>query len=171
MAMASIRFTVRRKGGALGGQTLEHPVPEFEWHTFKNLPNAEAFVKKAYFAAAQKLVREINEGKNSTDNHHLQSTESLIARSLKFTREEIEDWCESRDWSKAKFSGNPAKAIAFLTENLPLLSVNEGAFPQKLRSRAAELVASVADSKADPVADYLWVKLTQEPKHDDLSNL
>jgi hypothetical protein len=171
MAMTSIRFTVRRKGGALGGQTLEHPVPEFEWHTFKNLPNSETFVKKAYLAAVQKLVREIHEAKNGTEEHHLQSMESLIARSIKFTREEIEDWCESRDWSNAKFSSDPAKAIAFLKENLPLVSANEEAFPQKHRSRAAELVASMADLKADPVADYLWVKLTQEPKQYDFELL
>lgn len=167
MTMTTIRFTVRRKGGVLSGQTIEHSVPEFEWHTFKNLPNAEAFVKKAYFAAAQKCAREINEGSNGTDTHHLQSMDSLIARSIRFTREEIEDWCESRDWSKIKFGIEPAKAISYLKTNLPQLAVSESVFPQQLRSRAAELVASVADSKADPVADYLWVKLTQESKLDD----
>ncbi|WP_292936335.1 hypothetical protein [Noviherbaspirillum sp.] len=168
MTTTNIRFTVRRKGGRLGGQTLEHAVPEFDWTTFKNLPNADAFVKKAYFSAAQKIVRELHEGKNGTELHHLQSVENLMARSLKFTREEIEDWCESREWAKAAFQVESDKAINFLKQNLPLLSTNESAFPGKLRARAAEIVAEVADVKADPVADYLFVKLTQEQTKDDL---
>jgi hypothetical protein len=71
MPLTSIRFTVRNKGGKLGGQTLQHDVAEFNWQQFKNTSNAEAFVKKAYIAAAQKLVRDIHEGKNQTEVHHL----------------------------------------------------------------------------------------------------
>jgi hypothetical protein len=166
MPFTPIRFTVRRKGGALGGQTLEHQVAEFDWPAFKNTPNAEAFVKKAYFAAAQKLIRELHEGKSQTEEHHLQTMESLVARSLKFTREEIEEWCESRDWSTAKFTVEPSKAVRLLKEHLPNLSSSEATFPEHLRQRAAEVVAEVADSKSDPVADYLFVKLSQEQKKD-----
>ena len=168
MPFTPIRFTVRKKGGPLGGQTLEHQVAEFDWLIFKNTPNAEAFVKKAYVAAAQKLVRELHEGKNQTEEHHLQSMESLIARSLKFTREEIDDWCASRDWTPVKFKIEAQKAISVLKEHLPGLSSSEFTFPEHLRTRAAEIVAEVADSKSDPVADYLFVKLSQEQKRDDL---
>ena len=171
MPSTLIRFTVRRKGGPLGGQTIEHQVADFDWLLFKNTPNAEAFAKKAYVAAAQKLVRELNERKSQTEEHHLQSMESLIARSLKFTREEIEDWCESRNWSVVKFTVEPQKGIALLKENLPNLTSSEFSFPEKLRARAAEIVAEVADSKSDPVADYPFVKLSQEQKKDDLFNL
>jgi len=168
MPLTPIRFTVRRKGGALSGQTIEHAVADFDWALFKNLPNAEVFVKKAYFSAAQRLVREIHEGKSQSEEHHLQSMESLVARSLKFTKDEIADWCESRDWTKASFKAEPDKSIRLLTEHLPALSSSEFSFPQHLRTRAAEIVAEVADSKADPIADYLFVKLSQEQKKQDL---
>ena len=168
MSSTPIRFTVRDKGGALGGQTLEHEVADFDWASFKNTPNAEAFVRKAYFAAAKKLVRELHEGKNQTEEHHLQSMDSLIARSLKFSREELVEWCESRDWSRASFKVEPQKAIQLLKEHLPGLSSSELAFPEHLRLRAAEIVAEVADSKSDPIADYLFVKLSQEQKPQDM---
>lgn len=170
MTLTTIRFTVRKKGGKLSGQTLEHQVAEFDWQTFKNTPNAEVFVKKAYYAAAQKLVREIHEGNMQTGGHHLQSMESLIARSLKFTRDEIAEWCDSRDWGCAKFKVEPEKGIAVLKELLPGLSSSEFRFPKEIRSRAAEIVAEVADIKADPVANYLFVKLTQDQKEDSLAD-
>jgi hypothetical protein len=164
MSLTSIRFRVRNKGGKFAGQILEHSVADFDWAAFKNTPNAEAFAKKAYAAAAQKLVRELYEGKNQTDDRHLQSMESLIARSLKFTRDEIVDWCDSRDWRRAKFTIPAEKAIKTLKEHLPNLSSDDFGFPENLRIRAAEIVAEVADSKSDPVADYLFVKLSQEQR-------
>ena len=163
MSLTSIRFKIRNRGGAFGGQSFEYRVPAFDWNVFKNTPNAEAFVKKAYFAAAQKLVRDLVEEKISTEEHHLESMEALVARSLKFTRQEIQDWCESRDWSVARFNVNPEAAIKTLKTHLPNLSSDEYAFPLKLRTRAAELVAEVADQNADPVADYLFVKLAYVP--------
>ena len=168
MALSPVRFTVRKKCGSLGGQTLEGQVAEFNWELFKNTPNAAEFVRKAYFAAAQKLIRDIHENKNQTEEHHLQSIESLIARSLKFTKEEIEEWCESRDWARAKFSVEPEKGVRLLKEHLPGLSSSDYSFPEKLRTRAAEIVAEVADSKADPVADFLFVKLSQQKSIDEL---
>ena len=169
MTLTTIRFRVRNKGGKLGGEILEHQVAEFDWSTFKNTPNAEAFVKKAYYAAAKKLVREIHEGNRQTGDHHLQSMESLIARSLKFTREEIAEWCDSRDWGCAKFKVETEKGIAVLKEHLPGLSSSEFRFPEKIRSRAAEIVAEVANINADPVANYLFSKLTQNQKNNSLA--
>lgn len=171
MSYTMIRFTVRNKGGALGGQTLEHEIPEFDWDKFKNTPNAEVFAKKAYLAAAQKNVRELYEKKNYTEEHHLHSMENLIAHSIKYTREEIEDWCECRDWSQAKFTIDSAKGIQFLKEHLPALSTMEFSFPENLRARAAEIVAEVAYSKSDPIAEYLFVKLTQVQKEKSLIDL
>ena len=171
MPLTSIRFTVRNKGGKLGGQTLEHSVAEFDWQAFKNMPNAEVFVKKAYYATAQKLIRELHEGKNQTEDHHLQSMESLIAKSLKFTRDEIVEWCKNRDWTKVKFASAPEKAIGMLKENLPNLSSSEVAFLEHLRAMAADIVAKVADLQVDPVANYLFVKLSQEQKQDYMLNL
>lgn len=169
MALTTIRFTVRNKGGKLGGETLEHQVAEFDWSTFKNTPNAEAFAKKAYDAEARRLIREIYEGNRQTSDHHLQSMESLIAKSLKFTREEIEEWCNSRDWRCAKFKCEPEKGIAVLKEHLPGLSSSEFRFPEKLRCRAAEIVAEVANINTDPVANYLFSKLTQDQMNNTLA--
>jgi len=120
--------------------------------------------QKAYFTAAQKLVRDIYEGKNQTEVHHLQSMESLVARSLKFNRDEIEEWCDSRDWARANFAVkvDASKAILMLKNNLPALSNSDFGFPENLRRRAAEIVNKVADINADPVADFLFVKLSQE---------
>lgn len=168
MTKATIRFRIRDRGGEFGGQTFVHKVPAFDWALFKNTPNAEAFAKKAYFAAAQKLVRDLVEQKGATSDRHLESMEALIARSLKFTKQEIADWCESRDWSRAKFEADPDRGIRTLKENLPSISSDEFAFPVKLRARAAELVAEVADEGSDPIADYLFVKLAQRDLSLDL---
>ena len=170
MGRKAIRFTVRNRGGASGGKTIEHEVPEFDWAAFKNTVNAEAFVKKAYFSAAQRICREIHEKKNGTTEDHLQSVESLIARSINFTQGEIEDWINSRDWRRVESVNNRDKAIAFLKKNLPLLANTDQAIPEKAREKVAELVAGLADPDADPVADYLWVKLTQDQTSDELLN-
>ena len=162
MPFTTIRFRIRNRGGNFGGQIFEHKIPEFDWNLFKNTPNAEAFVKKAYVATAQKLVRDLIEEKDGTDERHLESMEALIARSLKFTRQEILEWCENRDWTRARFTVDPKEAIATLKANLPNMSSDEFGFPLNLRSRAAEIVAEVADLKSDPLADYLFVKLAQE---------
>jgi hypothetical protein len=94
----------------------------------------------------------------------------LIARSLKFNRHEIKEWCDSREWECAKFSTgvDANKAIATLKSELPKLSNSDFSFPEHLRLRAAEIVAEVADTNSDPVADFLFVKLSQEQKSAEL---
>lgn len=173
MEKSNIRFRVRNKGGKSAGEILEHEVPVFSWDEFKNLANAEAFVKKAYYAAAKRIVREIHENINGTNDSHIQSIESLIGRSIYFSQEEIRDWIDSRNWSYAQFSYGVDKdeAIKFLSNNLPLVSTNDNAIPDKLRNKAADIVAEIADIKSDPIADYLWVKLTQEKHETDLMAL
>ncbi len=162
MPLTPIRFTVRRRGGEFGGQTLEYSVAAFDWELFKNTANAEAFVRKAYYAAAQKLVRDLVEEKTPTAPHHLMSMENLVARSLRFTHQEIAEWCEARDWSNATFTIDFDKAVRFMKDNLPNLASAEFSFPSKLRERAAEVVAEVADRESDPVANFLFIKLTQQ---------
>ena len=168
MSKTPIRFTIRRRGGEFAGHTYEYRVAAFEWDLFKNTPNAEAFAKKAYYAAAQKLVRDMVEEKPSTDEHHLISMENLIARTLKFTKQEIIYCCDSRDWSQAKFAIDSDKGVEIMKDKLPNLSSAEFAFPAKLRVRAAEIVAEVADKDSDPIANYLFVKLTQTQPELDL---
>jgi hypothetical protein len=168
MPMTPIRFTIRRRGGEFAGHEYTYRVAAFDWELFKNTPNAEAFTKKAYYAAAQKLVRDMVEEKPTTDEHHLVSMENLIARTLKFTKQEIIDWCESREWSLAKFTIDSEKGVKIMKDNLPNLSSAEFAFPQKLRARAAEIVAEVADKDSDPIANYLFVKLSQTQPELDL---
>ena len=164
MPKVTIRFRVRDKGGKSAGKIVEGQIPEFNWESFKNAPNAEAFVKKAYLSVAQRLVREVNEGSNGTEEHHLESIENLIARSLKFTKKEIKEWCDSRNWSNNEVS---SKWIKFLTSNLPNLAISDD-FQNDCRTRAAEIVAQVSDKEADPVADYLFAKLTMERKSEQL---
>jgi hypothetical protein len=168
MVMIPISFTIRRRGGEFAGQKYEYRVAAFDWELFKNAPNAEAFAKKAYYAAAQKLVRDMVEEKPSTDEHHLISMENLMARMLKFTKQEIIDWCDSREWSLAKFSIDSEQGIKIMKDNLPKLSSAEFAFPSKQRARAAEIVAEVANKDSDPIANYLFVKLTQPQPEIDL---
>ena len=160
--LTKIRFTVRDKGGSLGGQTIEGHIPEFHWESFKQTPNAEAFVKKAYVAAARKLIRELREEKNFMQEYHLESTEQIVARSIKFSKAEIKDWCASRDWTKATFKNDPSKGIQTLTEKLPKLATSESVFvfnPDE-GQKVALMIADVSDLKADPVADYIFAKLT-----------
>ena len=108
------------------------------------------------------------EGKPTTDEHHLISIENLIARTLKFTKQEVIDWCNSREWSSAKFDIESEKGVKIMTDNLPNLISEEFSFPSKHRDRAAQIVAEVADKDSDPIANYLFVKLTQPEPEDEL---
>lgn len=160
-------FKIRDKGGSSAGQTIEAEVADFDWELFKKLPNAEEFVKKYYFAEARKFAREIHEGKNQTQEWHLQSMENLIARTLKFTKEEINTWCDQRDWSQMKSVKEIDKAIKYLKENLPKLSSSEFNYPENMRIKSAEIVAEISNTQIDPIANYLFVKLSQKMNIDD----
>lgn len=62
--LINISFRVKDKGGPSGGKTVSADVPAFDWESFKKTPNAEEFVKKAYFASVKRIIREIDEHKN-----------------------------------------------------------------------------------------------------------
>ena len=98
-----IAFRIRDKGGKLAGRTIDREVPEFDWQAFKNLPGAEAFVRKSYFGAVKRIARQIEENANQTTEAHLASMEAVIIRSLKYTQEELMEWFETRNWNLHTF--------------------------------------------------------------------
>ncbi|MRR51495.1 MAG: hypothetical protein EG825_11370 [Rhodocyclaceae bacterium] len=163
-ATSIIQFRVRDKGGPSAGMVLEQKIPAFDWEAFTKLPNARAYVEKAYLADAKKRIREIHEHRNGTEKRHLQSMENLIARSLNISEREIQEWIDSRDWSGAKFTRPQEQGIAFLAKYLPSVAKSDYAFPEMYRLRAAEIVAGIANAGSDYIADYLFTKLTQEPE-------
>lgn len=155
-----ISFIVRDKGGPAGGKTLTGAAPAFEWENFKNTPNAEAFVKKAYIAACRKVIREIDSQQNRSDATDLASLETVIAKSLSFTKEEIRDWIKTRDWSRASEVRDVSKLLPEIEKKFPALASRINPFPKEHSDLlAVKVVAAVAD-KADAVADYLFTVLT-----------
>lgn len=172
MVSRTFKFRKTKDNGELGGTNQDYLVPEFNWDEFKRLPNAELFVRRAYNSQLQKLVRDILLEKNSTSKQHIQSTESVIARSLNFTKKEIEKWCELRDWTNIKFNVDSDKAIQHLTNILPKFAVGDDViFTKEQKIRAAEIIATIADRKTDDIAEYLWVKLTEKSALDDLEDI
>jgi len=135
----------------------------FDWNSFKNTPNAEAFTKKLYLSVARKMIREYTEGKNGTQMEDLNSLEAVIARALTFTKSEIKDWLETRDWSRVTDVPDLAKWRPILEENLPYLATRENKFGAKFsRNIADKVIAKLADDM-DPIADFLFSNLTAPP--------
>ncbi|MBK7548860.1 MAG: hypothetical protein IPI20_14035 [Rhodoferax sp.] len=166
-----VTFRVRDKGGPSGGKTISQSVPEFELADFMKTPNAEEFVKKAYYANVKKIMREVEERKNGSTLSDLQSTEAIVARSLAFTKEEISDWVSSRDWSKASQVKDIEKVKVSMVKYLPQLAMRKNPFSTEIAVRIADVViAAVADSP-DPVADYLFSVLTLPQSPSDDSHL
>lgn len=159
------KFRNTKENGGLRNTVQQCEVPAFDWESFKNLPNTELFVRRAFYSYTQKLVRDVLlNDKNGTTEHHFQSVESVIARSFNFKKSEIEAWCKSRNWNSSSMK-NPEENIVKLTEILPRYAFDDEVISDKeIRARVAEIIAEVADRKTDDIAEYLWVKLTQEQK-------
>ena len=164
-----VTFRVRNKGGPSGGKAISQLVPEFEFADFMKTPNVEEFVKKAYYASAKRIMREVWEMKNGSTVSDLQSTEAIVARSLTFTKEEISDWLKSRDWSRALQVKNIEKIKAAMVEDLPQIAMRKTPFSPEIAERIAYLVVAALADSPDPVADYLFSELTlpQSPADDD----
>lgn len=163
------KFTVKNKGGESAGKVLKSEVPDFDWEEFKNLPLARVFAKKAYFEEVKKIMREVEEGlKNQTMECDLQSMESIIARSLKFTKEEISEWLDKRNWDKFPKLKNPEQ-LESLKKRLLTLSRGPVHFEEESRKKYADYVAEVADKPTDDVADYLFSRLSLKSDWDDLN--
>lgn len=162
------KFTVARKGGESAGKVFENEVPDFDWEEFKKLPLAKLFAKKAYFEEVKKIMREIEEDrKNQTMKCDLQSMESIIARSLKFTKEEISEWFDKRNWGKFPKLKNPEVLKGW---KIGLLTLSQGpvVFGEESRKKYADYVAGAADKPTDDVADYLFSRLSLESDWDGL---
>lgn len=157
MKKTVIRFTVRKRGSgsSVAGKTLEREVPAFDWEDFKRCPNAAEFAQKTYIQALRKLVREEALQDASYPADSLYSMESVITNSLSYTKDEVIEWIESRDWEAANLKVPAEQAVKLLKNKLTrVTSINETE-----KDRLAEIIASVADNP-DAIADYLFSKLT-----------
>lgn len=162
------KFTVKNKGGESAGKVLENEVPDFDWEEFKKLPLARVFAKKAYFEEVKKIMREIEEGlKNQTMECDLQSMESIIVRSIKFTQEDITEWFNKRNWNEfPKLKSTEQRER--LRKMLLTLSRGPVLFDEERRTIYAHTVAKVADKPTDDVADYLFARLSLKNDWDGL---
>ena len=121
----------------------EHEIEEFDWEKFKNTANAETFVKKAYYAAVKRLIKENHDKKNGTEEYHLDSMENILVRCLHITRGEIVEWVETREWATCKFP-DMDKAIKVLKEMLPEYATSENVFPDReMAARVAQYIAKL----------------------------
>lgn len=160
-------FRVKDKGGPSGGKTLSRDVPAFDWENFKNTPNAEEFVKKVYFASLKKIIRELDEHKNGSVESDLDSTETVIARALSFTQDEIKEWLKTRDWSKAKQVQDISKVLPEIEKHLPKLASRRNHFTADVSAKIADkIIAAVADDP-DPIAEFLFTTLTTPRSADE----
>ncbi len=172
MEKTVVKFRVRNKGGKLAGKAIERAVPDFDWETFKNCPNAEEFSRKSYFQAVRRLVREVEEKNDQTFlANNLESIESVLTRSLKYTKDEIAEWIKTREWEQAALKGSRENALKMIEKRLAALSQGEVYLDKKLKDRLAEIIASVADKPSDAIADYLFSRLTVAGVEIDASDL
>ncbi len=163
----SFAFRVRDKGGPSSAKTLTQDIPDFDWTNFKNAPNAEEFVKKAYYASVKKIIREIDEKKNGSVISDLSTIESIIARSLTYTKDEINEWIKTRDWDRANQVKDMGKLLPILKLRLPTLAARKNDFSDEESSKLADkVIAAVADTP-DPIADFLFTILTQSRTEED----
>lgn len=166
-----VSFRVKDKGGPSGGKTFSHEAPAFDWESFKKTPNAEEFVKTAYFAAVKKIIREVEEHKNGTVASDLDSYETVVARALSFTQDEIKDWIKTRDWSKATDVRDMTKVLPQIEKKLPALASRRNHFSAEVSAKIAyKIIAAVADDP-DPIADFLFTVLTTQRPEPELMPL
>ncbi len=167
---ATMAFRVCDKGGPSGGKTLSRDYPAFDLALFMKTPNVEEYIRKHYLATVKKIIREIDEGKNGTHASDLNSFETVVARSLSFTKDEIADWMRTRDWQRATQVKDMTKLRPALEKHLPALANRRHPFPEEKAAELADkVIAAVADDP-DPVADFLFTTLTAQ-RDDGLSEL
>lgn len=156
----SMTFQVRNKGGQSAGKTISGDYPDFDFSLFMKTPNVEKFIRKHYLATVKKIIREIEEGKNGTQADDLASFEAIVARSISFTKDEIEEWVRTRDWQRATQVKDMVKLQPVLEKDLPKLSSRRHPFSEDdAKNIADKVIAAVADDP-DPVADFLFTILT-----------
>ena len=156
----SFRVRIRGKSGPSGGKTLSGDIPEFSLEEFRKTPNADVFVRKAYFAAVRTIMREIDQGTSGTVPDDLQSIESVVARSLKFTKDEIREWVQSRDWTRVKDNKDVPALVKRMEELLPELAARRNIFDEEASRQVADKVIAAVCDEQDPVAEFLFTTLT-----------
>ncbi len=156
----------------INDKNIERDVPDFDWEGFRgNMPNAKAFARKSYFSAVQRIVREIEEGKNQTGEAHLASMEAVLGRSLFYTKEEVSKWFDSKNWSRCEFKTDMPSVMTQLKKAiLHLASEKESPFSGKDREKLEKWIIEVVDYH-DEIATYLLYKLEVQPKPVQLADL
>lgn len=166
--MEKITYRVKDKGGPSGGQEISFEAPAFDLQDFLKTPNADAFIKKAYQAAAKKIALEVQDKRNGSLPADLTSYEMIVARSLKFTKADISHWLKTRDWSRIDSYKDPASLRKSMEKWLPSLSLRVNHSPEGLSKKIAEkIVAELADNP-DPIAEYLFVTLTVDRPQEEI---
>jgi hypothetical protein len=157
----------------VGDKHVERDVPDFDWEAFRgNMLNAEAYARKCYFAAVQRISREIYEGKNQTSETHLASMEAVLGRSLFYTQQEIENWFELQKWERCQFQRDMASALPILKDAiLKLAAAKESPYSGKDRAILEKHIVDVLDDSHDEIAVYLFSKLDVQPKPVELADL
>ncbi|MEY4728968.1 MAG: hypothetical protein RL020_126 [Pseudomonadota bacterium] len=141
--------------------SAEMTFPEFDIDSFIKTPNFELFLKKVYDALIKKMIREINENKNGTKPSDLYSFEAIIARNLNFTRAEVEGWYRTRDLTMVKKVPRLEEQSPTIKSHLFAAIDRKDTLEFKVANELAyEFIAPVADNE-DPMADYLFTRLTQ----------
>ncbi|KJS04730.1 MAG: hypothetical protein VR73_13795 [Gammaproteobacteria bacterium BRH_c0] len=155
--------------GRMGRGLKGAMVPKFNWNQFIRIPGAEAFVRHTYFSELKRLIREIDESRNGTNIAHLDSVESVITRLTPVKQKQVEEWLNSRDWSKATFSGvdfnksiSVAKTLILKLFKGELYVISDARYQNKL----SDIIADLADSR-DPIAEYLYALLTRPKAPND----
>jgi hypothetical protein len=162
------RVRQRSNGSPVAGKMVSIVIPPFDWEAFKNTPNAQQFVKKAYIAEAKKQARIAAEKGVDSAPHIIRTMEEFLLIGVRFSADEIKEWLKTRDWSKAQFK-KPEEGKKALEQYLPLVATDRGLdkLHLKWKSKAARdqvygYVADIADHPDDPVADFIASSLDQQ---------
>lgn len=145
-------------------------VPKFNWDKFVRLPNAADFVEKFYDQLTTQMMREIDEQKNGTSIEHLSSMEAVIARSIMFSVQDIQEWCDQRDWEGFGITSVQANNIKKYLSEFGMRKGGANAecnIPADTRKKLAQRVTQIA-RKNDPLAEWLFTRLTAQRLEDDL---
>lgn len=170
----SYRVRQRRNGSRLAGKTISIEIPSFEWDVFKNTPNAQEFVRRAYMAEAKKQARIAAEKGGELTCPVICSMEEFLLAALRFTKSDIQEWLATRDWESPDYN-IPERSRALLKKVLPMVVTEHGLdalhrqWSKEKRDKAYQYVADLADKPDDPVADFIGSKLTIELESEGIS--
>lgn len=148
---------------------ITQQVPKFDWDKFKLLPNAADFVEKFYDQLTTQMMREVAEVKNGTTKEHLNSMESIIARAIMFTTQDIEEWCDEQDWQSV---GITQDRVSNIKKHLSSFGMRSGganaerSISLDKRKKLAERIMQVV-GKGDRLADWLFTRLTNQITEED----